>query len=212
MFEHSSWAYSWNVQYPLPLDREVYLCIKGIYANHSAAKQALHLIQTTLKDIPADSIISSAVLNQFGSEQWIVGSVFDDMETAKWWAHFSHRNPTLGKPKIVTAKFNKKTSTNYFPHAKMGNEKRFLTEQEAINLVKKSPDIQQLGMQHKLKFVITDYPRSGDVRYEVEVLKLQDTKGQGVMVDFFMVDAVGKRITERYTDSFKNSRKTALNN
>ena len=201
--------YPWNVHIPIPVGEPVYLVIKGVYDSSHQARQTQQLIQVTLKDIPADGVIVSDALAGFPQGKWVVASVFDTAERAQWWANFSHRNPTLPKPYVKKTTLLKLVELPYLPNSHRANQRRFMSEDEAINLVKGLDDVRQLQNKQGVKFLITDYPRSGDLRYEVEVLAVKAGKPHGVMYDFFMVDAVNQKVTERYSNLFKNSLKSA---
>lgn len=199
------WAkkFPWNVVLDAPVQEDLYIVVKGVYANLNDAKETQSLIQTTLKNIPADGIVSSNKLHGFPKNKFVVASLFDDPGRAKWWMQFSHRNPRLPNPQMKQIKLLENVDLPYLPSSSRKTEKRFISEKEAIDLVKNVSDIKILRAQNPLKFMITDYPRSGDLRYEVEVLKLTKNNPRGVMVDFFMVDAVNQKITERFTQSIK---------
>lgn len=135
-------AHSWNVKIPLSSSQDYHVVVKGMYPSANEAKNIQGLIQTTLKDIPGDAVVKSDLFASLPKGQWVVASLFDTKERAQWWIKFSTRNPKVPKANIYQSKLLAPSVGNlpYFPDAAIANSK-FISEAEAIALVKQTPDV-----------------------------------------------------------------------
>jgi hypothetical protein len=86
------------------------------------------------------------------------------------------------------------------PSAISGAPKRILSEEEALEHVKAISDIKAMALEKKLQYKFTDYPRNGDLRYEIEVMEDRGTMDP-LMIDFVMISALNGQVTERYSES-----------
>ena len=185
---------------PLPQNEKILLVVKGVFPTKAEAEKLRKFIQQLMVRYPGDRVDKTDVYRGLPPGKWVVGTLFDGRERAKWWMDYSYRNRKISKGQIQEVVLTGESQLPYMPDAVRGSQKRLLTETEAIVRVRELSDVKKLGGLHKLKFKITDYPKNGDLRYEVEILEEKGRKDP-VMVDFVMVSALNGAITERYGES-----------
>ncbi|HEX5033963.1 MAG TPA: hypothetical protein VFW62_05740, partial [bacterium] len=78
--------------------------------------------------------------------------------------------------------------------------KALVSEEEALAQVKALPDVKRLATRKKLRYKFTDYPRNGDLRYEIEIMEDKGKKDP-IMVDFVMVSAISGQVVERLSEA-----------
>lgn len=192
----------WVSDLPIPKNESLYLVIKGIYSSREEAEKLQKFIQQLMVKYPGDRVDSTDHYEGLPPGQYVVGTLFDNHKRAQWWIDFSYRNRQITKGEIQEVRLKKsKSSLPYMPSSHRGSEKRLLTEQEALARVKALPDILKLAKSKKLKYKFTDYPRNGDLRYEIEVLEDRGKRKDGLMIDFIMVSALNGDITERLSEA-----------
>ncbi|MCP5468283.1 MAG: hypothetical protein H7A32_03350 [Deltaproteobacteria bacterium] len=187
----------WMQDLPLIEQQNYYLVVKGIYSNQKEAEETQKLIQHLMGSTPADRWDTSDHYLGLPKGKYIVGMLFDSVERAQWWIKFSYRNRKISKGKLYSVKILSKSNLPYMPDPVRVGRKNLVTQKDALASVKLLPDIQDLTKKKKLIFKFTDYPRNGDLRYEIEVLEHRSSSSQPVMVDFIMVSALNASITER---------------
>ncbi len=187
----------------IPEKKPVYAVIKGIFPSNEKALATQAFIQQLLVNTPADGIIESSKLAGFPKEKWIIASVFDSEEKAKWWMEFSDRNNKLPRPFIQkTELIEAQAGLPYFPEAIRDGIRRFSTEEEVLARIHQIADIADLQKKSPLKFLFLSYPRSGDYSYEVEVLQDQG-EGKFIAYDFIALDAFDLNRHSRYLESLQ---------
>lgn len=202
----------WVSEVPVPQGESLILLSKGIYNTRAQAEKVQGFIAQLMGSTPPDRVDSTDNYQGLPKGRYVVGTLFDSQVRANWWKNFSYRNRKLPKGKILTVALKGTSRLPYYPDAVRRGQKRLLTQAEAIGKVRELPDIQRLGRAKSLIFKITDFPRNGDLRYEVEVLEKRPGRihrGHGVMVDFIMVSALpnAKRpITERLSQALRRGR------
>lgn len=185
-----------------PQQENVYLVVKGVFDTKAEAEETRKFIQQLLVRTPADGLIASENLQGFPVGKWVIASVFDEEAKAKWWMHFSDRNKKLPRPYIKkTQVLRKAEALPYFPEAMRGGERRFASEREILSQIDELPDVRELKKGGELKVQFTKYPRTEDLRYEVEILK---KKGNNfISYDFVKVDAQRPESFTRFSDKLK---------
>lgn len=189
----------WVADLSLPQNETLFLVVKGTFSNRVEAEHLESFIQQLMGSTPGDGVDSSDLYQGLPPGQFVVGMLFDSKERAKWWIEFSYRNRNISKGKIYEVKIHGESRLPYMPAAARAGQKRLLTEQEALSRVQVLPDVQQLNRIKKLTYRFTDYPRNGDLRYEIEILEDRGKQREPLMLDFVMVSAVNGEITERYS-------------
>ncbi|MBF0491199.1 MAG: hypothetical protein HQM15_00270 [Deltaproteobacteria bacterium] len=185
-----------------PLNQNIYLVVKGVFASQSQAAETKKFIQQLLVRTPADGIIASDDLKDFPKGKWVVASAFDDEKKAKWWLSFSDRNAKLPRPYVKKTQISQNAQAlPYFPEAERLGEKRFASEQEILNQIEAFSDVRSLKKEAKIKYQFTKYPRSEDMRYEVEILK--EKNGRFISYDFVKVDAENPKRYSRFLEKLK---------
>lgn len=157
---------------PVPIQKPIYLVVKGNYASQSEAKNVQNIIQHGLGNKAGDGIIESRYVEGFPQGRWVVGSFFDSPSKAQWWIEYSYRNPKLPKPLIKKTQLLQASSAlPYFPEALHEGKKRFYSEEEVLEKVQALSDVKGLKKKGEVKLKVLSYPRSGDYQYEVEILE-----------------------------------------
>ncbi len=181
-----------------PLPQETFfLVVKGFYGERSEAEKVQKFITQLMGTTPPDQIDTSDYYEGLPPGKYFVGMLFDSQERANWWIDFSYRNRKVPKGEIHRVTLKKSSVLPYMPDAVRNGKKRLLSSEEAIHRVRSLQDVQKLSQGKPLIYKITDYPRNGDLRYEVEILEAKGKHRDPVMVDFVMVSAVNGEITER---------------
>ena len=192
----------WVTDLPVPQNEPLYLVVKGIFSSREEAENLQRFIQQLMMKYPGDKVDESDHYEGLPPGQFVVGTLFDSKDRAQWWINFSYRNRKISKGSIQQVRLIKgKSELPYMPSAYRGSHKQLLTEQEALAKVKALPDIVRLTKSKKLQYKFTDYPRNGDLRYEIEVLEDRGKRRDGLMVDFIMVSALTGEITERLSEA-----------
>lgn len=187
----------WVTDVPIPQNETMVLVVKGTYRTRKAAEAVQQFIEQLMGTTPPDRVDSTDNYQGLGQGRYLVGMLFDSQERAKWWIDFSYRNRTIPKGEIKKVVVLGPSRLPYMPDPVRNGQKRLLSPEEALNRVKAQPDIKALAARKKLLYKFTDYPRNGDLRYEIEVM---EPKGRGkhpLMVDFLLVSALNGDITER---------------
>lgn len=190
----------WVADLPIPKNEPIFLVVKGTFPNRPAAEKLQKFIQQLMVKYPGDGVDSTDRYQGLKPGQFVVGTLFDSRDRAHWWMDFSYRNRKISKGTLKEVKLIGDSRLPYMPSPSRGGQKRLLTEQEALEKAQALPDLAKLGKLKKLKYKITDYPKNGDLRYEVEILEDRG-KRDGLMVDFVMVSAMDGKITERFSES-----------
>jgi hypothetical protein len=188
---------AWVADIPIPQNEEMFLVVKGTYRTQPAAEAVQKFIEQLMGTTPPDQVDTTEKYQGVVGNPYLVGMLFDSQERARWWINFSYRNRTIPRGEIKRVKVKGISALPYMPDPVRNGQKRLLSPEEAVNRVKDQPDIKKLALRKDLLYKFTDYPRNGDLRYEIEVM---ESKGQGkipVMVDFLMVSALNGDITER---------------
>jgi hypothetical protein len=188
----------WVSDLNIPQNESMVLVVKGVFGSRREAENLVAFIQQLMGTTPGDGVDVSDIYSGLPKGKFIVGMLFDDKERAKWWMDFSYRNRKISKGTIYELSIAGQSRLPYMPAATRAGQKRLLSETEALARVKALPDVQQLGQVKKLVYRFTDYPRNGDLRYEIEVLEDRG-RGDPRMVDFVLVSALTGDITERYS-------------
>ncbi len=186
----------WLQSLPIPQNEELFLVVKGTYPSLTQAQKIQGFIAQLMGTTPPDRIDTTDKYPGVNSGKFLVGMLFDSRERAQWWIDFSYRNRTIPKGQVHRVKVQGNSELPYMPDAVRQGKKRLLTQSEALAKVKALSDIQQLSLRKKLIYKFTDFPRNGDLRYEIEVLEEKEKKDP-LMVDFIMVSALTGDITER---------------
>lgn len=190
----------WVSDLPLPQNEKMLLVVKGIFPTQNEAEALRKFIQQLMVRYPGDRVDKSDVYQGLPPGKWVVGTLFDGRDRAQWWMEYSYRNRKIAKGQIKEVVLTGTSRLPYMPDATRGSQKRLLTEAEAVDRVRELGDVKKLSAQRKLKYKVTDYPKNGDLRYEVEILEDRGRKDP-VMVDFVMVSALNGAITERFGES-----------
>jgi hypothetical protein len=210
LFSFSVWAKNWVSSpsdlptwvsdLPVPINQPLYLVIKGTFSTWEGAVKRREFIQQLLPKTISDGIDKSDYYQGLPKGKFIVGMLFDSQERARWWMNFSYRNRTIPKGTLKTVTVTGTSHLPYMPSLKSYHKVKLIDEEGALQSVKGLPDIQRLSEQKKLIYKFTDYPRNGDLRYEVEVL---EDRGQRppIMVDFIMVCATSGQVVERLSEA-----------
>lgn len=194
----------WVTDVQIPKNETLILVVKGVFASKSEAESLSGFIQQLMGTTPGDGFDVSDIYSGQAPGKYIVGMLFDSKDRAKWWMDFSYRNRKISKGTLHEVKISGDSHLPYMPAASRGGEKRLLSEADALGRVKALPDVQALGRAKKLVFKFTDFPRNGDLRYEIEILEDRG-RGDPRMVDFVMVSALNGEITERYSTALGQS-------
>jgi len=192
----------WVQDLPIPQNEELYLVVKGTYPSLTQAQKVQNFITQLMGTTPPDRVDLTAKYPGVNSGKYLVGMLFDSRERAEWWIDFSYRNRTIPRGSIHRVKIHGDSSLPYMPDPVRAGQKRLLTQAEALAKVKALPDIQKLSARKRLQYKFTDFPRNGDLRYEVEVLEERGKKNP-LMVDFIMVSALNGDITERLSQNLR---------
>jgi hypothetical protein len=190
----------WVTNLPIPKNEKLLVVVKGVFSSKAEAERLQKFIQQLMVSYPGDRVDATDAYQGLPKGKWLVGTLFDGKERAKWWMDYSYRNREISKGRIEEVVLIGESRLPYMPDAVRGGQKRLLTETEAIERVRVLPDVKKLAVAKKLRYKISDYPRNGDLRYEVEILEDRGRK-DGVMVDFVMVSALNGDITERFGQS-----------
>lgn len=190
----------WVTQIPVPQNETLYLVLKGSFSSRSQAEELQRFIQQLMVKTPGDGIDSSDHYQGLPGGKYLVGMLFDTRERALWWMDFSYRNRKVGKGVLKEVKVTRDSALPYMPSASRPRPKPLVPEDQALAQVKALPDVQRLAAQKKLQFKFTDYPRNGDLRYEIEIL---EDRGRldPVMIDFVMVSAINGQVVERLSEA-----------
>ncbi len=191
-----------------PLNAPLFAVIKGVFPTQAKALSTQAFIQQLLVNTPSDGLIESAKLSGLPKGKWVIASLFDSEEKAKWWLHFSDRNNKLPRPQIKQIQLAESApSLPYFPEAKRDEVQRFHTEEEVLIRLKELPDLKKMLEKDKkeLKFIFTTYPRTNDFRYEVEVMEPLPN-GNFVAYDFINVDAFDLNHFTRYLEGMESGK------
>lgn len=190
----------WVADVPIPKNEKLFLVLKGSFSDKKSAEDLRRFIQQLMVKVPGDGIDSSDNFSGLPAGKYVVGMLFDTRERALWWMDFSYRNRKVGKGTIKEVTLLKESSLPYMPSASRPRPKALISETEAMAQVKALPDMKRLAAQKKLQYKFTDYPRNGDLRYEIEVLEDKGKKDP-VMVDFVMVSAINGQVVERLSEA-----------
>jgi len=199
-YASSSSVPPWVSDLPIPKNEPLYLVVKGTFASRSEAENLKKFIQQLMVKYPGDGLDPTDNYEGLPPGKFVVGTLFDSQDRALWWINFSYRNRKIGRGQVQMVKLKGESHLPYMPSAFRGGKKQLLSEQEALSRVKALPDVQSLSASKKLQFKITDYPKNGDLRYEIEILE-DKGKLDPMMVDFLMVSALDGQITERYSQA-----------
>ncbi len=181
-----------------PLPQETFLLVvKGVYQSRSEAERVQKFITQLMGTTPPDQVDVTDHYEGLPPGKYFIGMLFDSQERAKWWIDFSYRNRQVPKGEIHRVKLKQPSVLPYMPDAVREGKKRLLSSEEAIHRVRSLQDVQRLSQDKALIYKITDYPRNGDLRYEVEILEAKGKHRDPIMVDFVMVSAINGEITER---------------
>jgi hypothetical protein len=190
----------WVADVPIPKNEKLYLVMKGSFSDKKGAEELRRFVQQLMVKIPGDGVDSSDAYSGLPSGKYIVGTLFDTKDRALWWMDFSYRNRKVGKGVLKEVVVVKESTLPYMPSASRPRPKALVTEEEALAQVKALPDVKRLAARKKLHYKFTDYPRNGDLRYEIEVLE-DKGKRDPVMVDFVMVSAMNGQVVERLSEA-----------
>jgi hypothetical protein len=190
----------WVADLPIPQNESIYLVVKGIFPTQKEAEKLQAFIQQLMMKTPGDGVDRSDLYQGLPSGKYVVGMLFDTKERARWWMDFSYRNQKISKGTLQEVKILGKSGLPYMPSASRPGSKRLLSEDEALTRVKALPDVQKLSLIKKLTYRFTDYPRNGDLRYEIEIMEIRSHRDP-LMVDFALVSALNGEITERYSSA-----------
>jgi len=190
----------WVTEIPIPQNETLYLVLKGSFSSRKQAEELQRFIQQLMVKVPGDGIDQSDHYAGLPPGKYIVGMLFDTKERALWWMDFSYRNRKVGKGTIKEVKLTKDSALPYMPSASRPRPKPLVSEAEALAQVKALPDVQKLAARKKLHYKFTDYPRNGDLRYEIEILEDRGRRDP-VMVDFIMVSAINGQVVERLSEA-----------
>ena len=198
---HAYSAPPWVTDIPVPQNEEMYLVVKGTYRTQKGAEAVQQFIEQLMGTTPPDQVDTTEKYQGLSGNPFLVGTLFDSQERARWWINFSYRNRTVPKGEIKRVVVTGRSSLPYMPDPIRNGKKRLLSPEEAVDQVKGQPDIKKLALKKNLIYKLTDYPRNGDLRYEVEVSEFKGKGMNPVMVDFFMVNALNGDITERLSSN-----------
>lgn len=190
----------WVADMAIPQNESLVLVVKGVFSSRAEANQLAAFIQQLMGTTPGDGVDVSDHYSGLPKGRYIVGMLFDAKDRAKWWMDFSYRNQKISKGTVYDTKVVGQSLLPYMPAATRIGQKRLVSESEALARVKALPDVVQLARVKKLLYRFTDYPRNGDLRYEIEILEDRG-KGDPRMVDFVMVSALNGEVTERYSSA-----------
>ncbi len=190
----------WVTDIPIPKNETLYMAVKGVFSTRKQAEDLQHFIQQLMVKVPGDGVDSTDNFEGLPPGKFVVGTLFDTRDRATWWMDFSYRNRKVGRGTLKEVKLTKDSSLPYMPSASRPRPKPLVTEDQAMDQVKALPDLKTLASHKKLRFRITDYPRNGDLRYEIEVM---EDRGRldPVMVDFVMISAINGQVTERLSQA-----------
>lgn len=188
---------AWITDLPIPQNEEMFLVVKGTYPTRGSAEAVQRFIEQLMGTTPPDQVDNTEKYQGLSGGKYLVGMLFDSPERAKWWIDFSYRNRTLPKGEVKRVVVKGTSDLPYMPDPVRNGKKRLLTQEEALNRVKALPDIKILATRKNLLYKFIDYPRNGDLRYEIEVMEPQGRGKHPLMVDFLMVNALDGDITER---------------
>lgn len=190
----------WVADVPIPKNEKLFLVVKGSFADKRSAEELRRFIQQLMVKVPGDGIDDSGNYSGLPPGKYIVGMLFDTRERALWWQDFSYRNRKVGKGTIKEVTVVKDSDLPYMPSASRPRPKALVSEEEALAQVKALPDVKRLATRKKLRYKFTDYPRNGDLRYEIEIME-DKGKRDPVMVDFVMVSAISGQVVERLSEA-----------
>lgn len=190
----------WVTEIPIPQNETLYLVVKGTFSSRKQAEDLQAFVQQLMVKVPGDRVDSTDAYSGLPSGKYVVGMLFDTRERAQWWMDFSYRNRKVGKGSIKEVKLKSSSGLPYMPSASRTRPKLLVSEAEALAQVKALPDVQQLAARKKLHYKFTDYPRNGDLRYEIEILEDRGRRDP-VMVDFIMVSALNGQVVERLSQA-----------
>ncbi len=190
----------WVADVPIPQNEKLFLVLKGSFSDKKSAEDLRRFIQQLMVKVPGDGVDSSDAYSGLPKGKYIVGMLFDTRERALWWMDFSYRNRKVGKGTVKEVTVAKASSLPYMPSASRPRPKALISEDEAMAQVKALPDVQRLAARKKLRYKFTDFPRNGDLRYEIEVME-DKGKRDPVMVDFVMVSAINGEVVERLSEA-----------
>lgn len=190
----------WVADVPIPKNEKLFLVLKGSFSDKKSAEELRRFIQQLMVKIPGDGIDSSDNYSGLPSGKYVVGMLFDTRERALWWMDFSYRNRKVGKGALKEVTVIQESALPYMPSASRPRPKALVSEADAMAQVKALPDMKRLAASKKLHYKFTDYPRNGDLRYEIEVLEDKGKKDP-VMVDFIMVSAINGQVVERLSEA-----------
>jgi len=190
----------WVTDIPVPKNETVFLVVKGVFSNRKQAEDLQHFIQQLMVKVPGDGVDSTDNFEGLPPGRFVVGTLFDTRDRALWWMDFSYRNRKVGRGTLKEVKLTKDSTLPYMPSASRPRAKPLVTEDQAMAQVKELPDLKSLASHKNLRFRFTDYPRNGDLRYEIEVM---EDRGRldPVMVDFVMVSAINGQVVERLSQA-----------
>lgn len=172
----------------IPVNEPVFIVVKGVFNSKEEAEKTRAFIQQLLVKTPGDGVIESHKLEGFPAQKWVVGSVFDSQEKAKWWMLFGDRNPSLPKAHVKATKLLESSDqVPYFPDPERQGQKRFFTEEEVLARLHQFPDVVALKQKSPIKVVFLSFPRTGHYVYDVEIMKAEGN--QFVAYDFISLFA-----------------------
>ncbi len=195
----------WVKDLPILKEQSYYIVVKGFYPTQAQAQSTEKLIKHLMGSTPADKWDSTDKYQGLPKGKFLVGMLFDSEVRAKWWMTFSYRNRKISKGQIFKVKIIEPSQLPYMPDPVRVGRKSLLTKEEALSRVQSLPDVKALAVRKKLLYKVTDYPRNGDLRYEIEILEKRKDQEHPIMIDFIMVSALNGQITERLSASFGKS-------
>jgi len=190
----------WVSDLPIPKNESIFLVVKGLFPTKVQADDLKHFIQQLMVKTPGDGVDVSDHYQGLPSGRYVVGMLFDTRERALWWMDYSYRNRKISRGFVREVKVVKDSTLPYMPSASRPRPKPLVSEDDAMAKVKALPDLQRMAAAKKLRYRFTDYPRNGDLRYEIEVM---EDRGRldPVMVDFVMVSALNGQVVERLSEA-----------
>jgi len=190
----------WVTTIPIPQNAPLFMVVKGVFSNKKQAEDLQRFIQQLMVKIPGDGLDVTDNFEGLPSGKYVVGMLFATRERAQWWMEFSYRNRKIGKGSIKEVKLTRDSPLPYMPSASRPRPKPLVTEEQAMEQAKALPDLKRLANAKKLQFKFTDYPRNGDLRYEIEILEDRGRRDP-VMIDFVMVSALNGEVVERLSEA-----------